>query len=61
MMPDAQFDSYLTIGTDGPALISGALSTVGLDLGGWTEQTGISSENGAVRHCHGMHFCVVLH
>ena len=49
MMPDAEFDSFLTIGLDGPALTPGALSTVGLDLAGWNERAGISSDNGAVR------------
>lgn len=49
MMPDAEFDSFLTIGIDGPALTPGALSTVGLDLAGWNEQAGINSDNGAVR------------
>ena len=33
---------------DGPALQSGALSAIGIDLDGWTEQAGINSENGAV-------------
>ena len=33
---------------DGPALQSGALSTIGIDFDQWTEQAGINSENGAV-------------
>ena len=48
MMPDAEFDSFLTIGTDGPALIPGALSTVGIDFTTWDERTGINADNGAV-------------
>jgi len=49
MMADAEFDSFLTIGMDGPALIPGALSTVGIDFSTWDERTGINSDNGAVR------------
>ena len=48
MMPDCQFDSFLTIGLDGPATQPGALSTVGVDFSSWTESTGINSDNGAV-------------
>ena len=43
-----EFDSFLTIGMDGPALQSGTLSTIGIDLADWTEQAGINSDNGAV-------------
>lgn len=46
--PAAEFDSFLTIGIDGPALTPGALSFVGMDFGTWTEATGISSEQAAV-------------
>ena len=49
MMPDCEFDSFLTIGLDGPALIPGTLSTVGMDLASWSESAGLNSENGAVR------------
>ena len=48
VMPDAEFDSFLTIDMDGPAPQPGALSSVGLDFDQWTEQVGINSENGAV-------------
>ena len=48
-MPDAEVDSFLTIGMDGPALIPGALSTIGIDFTSWSETTGIRSDNGAVR------------
>ena len=47
-MADAEFDSFVTIGTDGPALTPGALSTVGIDFAGWSETTGISAADGAV-------------
>ena len=48
MMATAEFDSFLTIGMDGPATMPGALSTVGLDFASWTERTGMTAENGAV-------------
>ena len=48
-MPDAEFDSFLTIGMDGPALLPGALSTIGIDFTTWSETNGIRSDNGAVR------------
>ena len=47
-MPDAEFDSFLTIDMDGPAPQPGALSSVGLDFDQWTEAQGIDSNNGAV-------------
>jgi hypothetical protein len=46
--PDCEFDSFVTIGLDGPALTPGALSTVGISFEQWTESSGISAENGAV-------------
>ena len=46
--PVAQYDSFLTIGIDGPALNPGALSSVGLDFNQWTEAQGIDTDNGAV-------------
>ena len=49
MMPDAEFDSFLTIGIDGPALLPGALSTIGVDFTSWSETNGIRTDNGAVR------------
>jgi hypothetical protein len=49
LLPDAQFDSWLTIGTDGPALTKGALSSVGLPLEAWSEDVGFCADNGAVR------------
>ena len=48
MMPDAEFDSFVTIGTDGPALNPGALSSIGIEFSSWTETSGIRSEDGAV-------------
>ena len=46
--PAAQYDSFLTIGMDGPALTPGAMSSVGLDFSTWDESTSINSDNGAV-------------
>ena len=46
--PVAQYDSFLTIGIDGPALNPGALSSVGLDFSEWNEAQGIDTDNGAV-------------
>lgn len=46
--PDYQFDSFVTIGLDGPALTPGALTTVGITFAEWTERNGISTDNGAV-------------
>ena len=46
--PQAQYDSFLTLGMDGPALTPGALSSVGIDFQSWDESTGIDSANGAV-------------
>ena len=48
VQPDAAFDSFVTLGVDGPALVPGALSTVGLDFDAWSETTGMTTENGAV-------------
>lgn len=45
---DCAFDSWLTIGIDGPALLPDALSSVGLPLDEWSETQGISADNGAV-------------
>jgi hypothetical protein len=46
--PEAEFDSYLTVGvTDGSA--AGAIAgSPGFDLGTWTETTGVSEDNAAV-------------
>ena len=45
--PDAQYDSWLTIGiTDGNA--GNEVSTVGIDFSKWTENSGIHTTNGAV-------------
>jgi hypothetical protein len=46
--PDYEYDSFITIGLDGPALTPGAISSVGIDFQAWTEATGIDSTNGAV-------------
>ena len=46
--PDTEFDSFVTIGLDGPALMQGTLSSVGLDWNSWTLQQGVDSSNGAV-------------
>ena len=45
--PDAQYDSWLTIGvTDGNA--DNEISTIGIDFTSWTENSGIHITNGAV-------------
>ena len=46
--PDCQFDSFVTMGLEGPALVVGALSTVGIDFDSWTETQGLTTTNGAV-------------
>ena len=46
--PTAEYDSFLTIGVDGPALTPGAMSSVGIDFSTWDESTGIDSDNAAV-------------
>ena len=43
--PDSQYDSYLTIGIDGPAQTPGALSSIGLDFDAWSETEGIDTNN----------------
>ena len=48
VMPEAGFDSFVTIGMDGPALTQGALASVGVDFQQWSEDQGLSTENGAV-------------
>jgi hypothetical protein len=48
VMPESEFDSFLTIGMDGPSVIPGAMSTIGLDFDNWTERTGIHCSDGAV-------------
>ena len=46
--PDAEFDSYVTIGLEGPATTAGALSSIGIDFSGWSESAGIETDDGAV-------------
>ena len=48
VMPDCEFDSFLTIGMEGPSLVPGALSTIGVDFASWTESAGIRTTDGAV-------------
>ena len=45
---DAEFDSFVTIGMEGPALQSGALSSIGIDFSVWSERVGIETDDGAV-------------
>ncbi len=47
-MPIAEFDSYLTIGIDGPASTPQAISSVGIDFDSWDESSGIDTEDGAL-------------
>ena len=61
--PDAEFDSFITIGMDGPALVPGALSSIGIDFNQWDESAGISTDNGAVFYLdpsHGAEYQPVL-
>ena len=44
----AEFDSFVTIGMEGPALQSGALSSIGIDFSVWSESVGIETDDGAV-------------
>eukprot|EP01045_Picozoa_sp_COSAG04_P000735 COSAG04_NODE_20_length_39202_cov_9.993530_5_plen_194_part_00 len=46
--PETEFDSFLTIGMDGPALDPGALSSIGIDFNAWTLDADIRSADGAV-------------
>jgi len=46
VMPTAAFDSWLTVGlTTGGA---GEISSIGIAFGAWTEQAGITTDNGAL-------------
>jgi hypothetical protein len=47
IMADTQFDSWLTVGlTEGDT--AGAISSIGVDWGAWTEEAGIEVDDGAV-------------
>jgi hypothetical protein len=47
MMPTAAFDSWLTVGiTEGDG--TGQISSIGVDFASWSEDKGLSSDNGAV-------------
>jgi hypothetical protein len=48
VMADAEFDSFITLGMDGPALQVGALSQIGIDFDSWSEETGLGTSDGAV-------------
>ena len=47
-MADCEFDSFITLGMDGPALQPGAISAIGIDWDSWTETTGLRINDGAV-------------
>ena len=50
IMPDSQYDSWLSVGvTDGTV---GELTTLGVDFAAWTESAGLSVDNGAVFWMH---------
>ena len=53
--PDAPYDSWLTLGADGPALEPGALRTIGLDFSSWSDSTGLREEDGALTFLHPQH------
>lgn len=48
VVPDCEFDSFITIGVTGPATVPGAMSSVGIDFDSWTETSGFSTSDGAV-------------
>ena len=48
VMADCEFDSFITLGMDGPAVQPGALSAVGIDFDTWDEDTGLLVTDGAV-------------
>ena len=48
VMADAEFDSFITLGMDGPALQPGALSAIGVDFDSWSETAGLRTTDGAV-------------
>merc|ERR1711871_1025835 len=48
VMPDCEFDSFVTLGMDGPALQPGALSAIGIDFDSWSETAGLRTTDGAV-------------
>ena len=48
VMADCEFDSFVTLGMDGPATQPGALSAVGIDFDSWSEETGLLTTDGAV-------------
>eukprot|EP01043_Picozoa_sp_COSAG02_P005433 COSAG02_NODE_147_length_33939_cov_6.689539_8_plen_220_part_00 len=46
IMPDCQYDSWMTVGVTTGS--TGQVSAIGVPFGSWTETTGISTDNGAV-------------
>ena len=46
--PQSQFDSFLTIGLDGPAMEDGAIGATGIDFSSWSETSPVRTESGAV-------------
>ena len=48
VMPESRWDSFLTLGLDGPAAIPGSMSTVGIDFASWDERHALETDNGAV-------------
>lgn len=42
--PNSALDSWLTLGADGPALMQGALTSIGIDFASWSETAGITVE-----------------
>ena len=48
VMADCEFDSFVTLGMDGPAVQPGALSAIGIDFDSWSESTGLRTTDGAV-------------
>jgi hypothetical protein len=48
VVADCQYDSFITLGMDGPATQPGALSAVGIDFDTWDEERGLLVTDGAV-------------
>jgi hypothetical protein len=46
-LPTTQYDSWLTVGTTDGSVV---LSTVGIDFDSWTQDSGVSCENGLVTY-----------
>ena len=53
--PNCPYDSWITLGVDGPALDPAALTSIGVDFTPWSETRGVSCDDGAVFFFHPEH------